>query len=176
MGRLFSFPILLVSVTVFLQFSNSMSSSLIHKTCKSTIDYKFCIHTLDSDPRTANADLVRLANISLDLTSHNATDTHGYISHLLENATEPAMKKWLNLCFENYDYALAGISDAIMSLASQVYENLDLSVQFVGAQARICEDSFGEKGHKSPLSLRNDDLNRLSDIVSTIASILNPDH
>ncbi|XP_058096169.1 putative invertase inhibitor [Magnolia sinica] len=104
-------------------------------TYKSTIDYEFCIHILDSDPRTANADLVGLANISLDLALRNATDTHGYISHLLENATEPSMKKWLNICLEKYDHALAGISDAFMSLASKVYENFDLKAQFVDAQA-----------------------------------------
>ncbi|XP_058096236.1 putative invertase inhibitor [Magnolia sinica] len=154
-----------------------MSSSLVHKTRESTIDYKFCIHTLDSDPRTTTADLVGLANISLDLTFHNATDTHVYISRLLENANEPTIKKWLNICHEKYGYALAGISDSFNDLAYKDYENLNLSAQLVGAQALQCEKSFGakEESHKSPLSLRNDDLNRLSDIVATIASILNPD-
>ncbi|XP_058092927.1 putative invertase inhibitor [Magnolia sinica] len=174
MGRLLSFPILLIVVTIFLQISNSMSSSLIHKTCKSTIDKKFCIDTLDSDPRTANADLVSLANISLDLTLRNATDTREYISHLLENATDPVMKKWLNGCLKSYGGALAGIRDASRDIASKDYESMVHSIQIGGSQPLICEQSFGEKGHKSPLNHRNNDVNRLSNIVGAIASILMP--
>ncbi|XP_058078539.1 putative invertase inhibitor [Magnolia sinica] len=105
--------------------------------------------------------------------SRNATDTHEYISRLLENATDPAMKKWLNSCLKSYGYALSGISDAFRDYASKVYENIDFTIQIVGAQALICEHSFGEKGHKSPLSHRNNNLNRLSNIVGAIASIIN---
>ncbi|XP_058078538.1 putative invertase inhibitor [Magnolia sinica] len=119
-------------------------------------------------------DLVGLANISLDLTLRNATDTHAFISHLLENATDPAMKKWLNSCQKNYDYALAGIRDTFRDIASKDYESMIFTVDIVGAQALICEHSFGEKGHKSPLNHRNNDLNRLSNIVGAIASILMP--
>ncbi|THG08654.1 hypothetical protein TEA_015524 [Camellia sinensis var. sinensis] len=62
-------------------------SELVSSICKNTTNYRFCVESLYSDPRTPTADSYVLAYVSFDLAYLNASHTEDYIDMLFNNTT-----------------------------------------------------------------------------------------
>ncbi|XP_058076306.1 pectinesterase inhibitor-like [Magnolia sinica] len=165
---LFSLPPYLSTARVIINDDYSIFE--VYTICKQTTDFDFCSQALNSDPRTPTADLVTFSEISLDLASRNATDTSKYISQLLSKATDPVIKEHLSVCSQAYKSAIEEIGEAYKLLQSKSYEALSKEAVAVRAKPVVCENSF--KGTQSPLTSKNENLERLAVIVGVIADLL----
>lgn len=75
---------------------------LINKTCKKTPDYNLCVSSLQSNPKSLDADVQGLADIMAKITLSNATDTLSYIRKQVNQTEDPKLEQSLAYCAEVY--------------------------------------------------------------------------
>uniref|UniRef100_A0A6N2LUI1 Pectinesterase inhibitor domain-containing protein n=1 Tax=Salix viminalis TaxID=40686 RepID=A0A6N2LUI1_SALVM len=75
---------------------------LINKTCRKTPDYNLCVSSLQSNPKSLDADVQGLADIMANITLSNATDTLSYIQILVSQTKDPMLEQSLAYCAEVY--------------------------------------------------------------------------
>ncbi|XP_068660626.1 putative invertase inhibitor [Aristolochia californica] len=154
------------------------SDELVDRVCRGSDDYYFCVSTLNSDHRTPNADLVGLAQISVDVTTKDLTSTYNYIEVLLKKTTDPRMKRDLGQCSGFYDTARNATLDASKAVARKDFAEVVTDAQLVGAAVGDCQDVFRAENPPlaSPLKEQNQNAIDLATIVNSAANLLRGSH
>lgn len=163
---------LLLALALALPFMIFASENLISVICSKSINPPLCLKALKSDPRSANANLRSLAQISIDLAQASAKETSTMVELLTKNATNRRLKAQYQTCTENYDDAISNLADANNFLKSGDFESLNVYASAVVTDADTCEDSFVESpGSVEPRQLKqaNKKLEDFANIILVIA-------
>ncbi|XP_059278091.1 cell wall / vacuolar inhibitor of fructosidase 1-like [Lycium ferocissimum] len=152
-------------------FTNKDNTTLIHNTCKNTPNYQLCISTLQSDPRSSDADITVLGLVMVDAVKKKTVEIMESIKEL--EKTNPKWKIPLNECSLFY-YAVikADVPEAVDGLKKGVPKFAEMGMDDTAVEAEICEYSFKENGLNSPLSKKNRDLMDLSNVAKSIIRML----
>lgn len=82
----------------------------MEEVCKGTVDPRFCITTLRSNPRSSSADVKGLGHIIIEATLAKSLDSFAQVTTLLRKATEPITKTCLESCSFQYDLLIENVS------------------------------------------------------------------
>lgn len=172
-------PFLFASLLLALPFMTIIptfaSENLISLICSKSINPPLCLKALKSDPRSAQANLRGLGQISIDLAQASAKETSRMIELLAKNTTNRRLKGQYETCTENYDDAISNLDDAKNFLKSDDFESLNVYASAVVTDADTCEDSFVESpGTVEPQQLKqaNKNLEDFANIILVIANRL----
>ncbi|KAL5799082.1 hypothetical protein ACOSQ2_003902 [Xanthoceras sorbifolium] len=180
----FSLSLLLLFFFSSIFHATSSAHNLVRETCKKcaendpTLDYKFCVASLESIPRSHNTSLHQLGIISITLTRSNVTHTRSYIKKLLKQQKkkkkyDPFIRVCLRDCLDLYSDAIPTLKQAVKDYKSKHYEDANILVSSVMDASTTCEDGFHEKkGVVSPLTKRNNDTFQLSAIALSIINMV----
>ncbi|XP_068660573.1 putative invertase inhibitor [Aristolochia californica] len=156
--------------------SPQAASKLIDEVCQGVKngDYGFCVRTLESDPRAAGADLLGLAQISIEVSSRGVARNLVHTQNLLRLAKDPALKSSLRSCLDLYDTSFFWISEANNFLREKDYRNVILRAKRVHGNAARCE--HGLKALRppvpSPLTSQNHAAEVLAQTLGSAAYLL----
>lgn len=157
----------------FGRLSTKIASNELNEICSTTQDPSFCVQALNSDPRTANADLKGLAQISIDLAKSSATKTTTLITSLVEKTSDPKLKGRYQTCAENYDNSISSLDDCTKSMSSGDYSSLNFQASAAMDGPMTCLDSFeGPPKDPSELPSKCEDLEHLCSIILAISKRL----
>ncbi|GAY35658.1 PMEI domain-containing protein [Citrus sinensis] len=170
----------LLLVHLLLQSSISCSASasvskietlLIQETCKHTDYYNLCVASLESDPRSLNADVKELAIILVELLQANANETLWHVGDLFKKVSDPALYRFYGTRIEEYRAIVERqIPEAIDALQSGDYMVSKKDAEAAAAHADSCEEQFA--GETQPFSDQNKAVHGLSLVTSSILGIL----
>lgn len=150
---------------------------LIKKVCRNSLNYTLCVSSMSSDPRTADAGLFLLTNISIDHALANASDTYAAVKKMYDAATEPKLKACLLSCETEYYLAVYHLQSAIQYLAEKNYFDGISALQAAFDDVTTCEDAFNEPRFqpvKSPLIQKNQIAKYLCNISFEFERLLGP--
>ncbi|KAK4434747.1 hypothetical protein Salat_0637600 [Sesamum alatum] len=157
--------VLLVSGTAA---SGAGTTELATQICRNTSSYAFCQEAMYSDPRAVGADRYLLAYIAYRQAYLNATETADYIaSELKSGGASGSLRK----CLGYYEEAIRRLAEMLGNLDSETFYGLDQLSIDVENSVRGCEASVGNSPSPSPLSKRNDDLIKLSNICLVVSKL-----
>ncbi|KAL5996234.1 hypothetical protein ACLOJK_026308 [Asimina triloba] len=173
---LFLQPPSFASATQSSSSSSSNSTSFIRSTCKKTQHYDICVAALESDPRSSAADLQVYAQILIELTLANATNTYSFISKLVnETDDDDVLRMCLYDCSAVYDIGINHLRDALMFLGLREHVEVGKLAGEAGDEGVECENFFKTPPlpkSPSPLTSRNEMLEALSSISKSIVGLL----
>uniref|UniRef100_A0A2N9GBY4 Pectinesterase inhibitor domain-containing protein n=1 Tax=Fagus sylvatica TaxID=28930 RepID=A0A2N9GBY4_FAGSY len=99
--------------------SNEIGNSLIAKSCNQTEFPDVCISTLESDPRSSNANLTDLSKIGFELTVTKSNETLAEAFKLLINASD--YEEWARRSACYYEY---NSSDSQIKVGLQYFDEM----------------------------------------------------
>ena len=173
MYRAISISAMLTVFLAFMDVSDSMTIKEVQDICSTTQDPPFCVKALNSDSRTAGADLKGLAQISIDLAKADATKTAPLIASLEEKAKDPKLKGRYETCAENYDNSIDSLDECTESVSSGDYNSLNIQASAAMEGPETCLDSFeGPPEDPSQLPGKCEDLIHLCSIILAISKRL----
>ncbi|KAK6148386.1 hypothetical protein DH2020_019298 [Rehmannia glutinosa] len=139
-----------------------------------THDQAFCMKVLGSDPRTKNAALRELVQITIDLGLYIATGTKVKIKSPVLSEKDPILRSHFVTCDEYYGNAISSLREAVSDLKRGEYKELGFEGGISNADANDCEDEFKRPPtYKSPLAVENRRLGLFGEIIVIIANLLN---
>ncbi|KAF3772581.1 putative invertase inhibitor [Nymphaea thermarum] len=145
----------------------------IKKTCKQTLDYSFCLTTLQADNRSFHANLTGLDAIAMEMGLKNATSTLSYISKLLNQKTDPYTKACLKDCKELYSSTIDSFKSGIENLGAKRYDDVNVEISAAMTNADTCETGFTDgDGGASPLTKQNQNLMNLGSLALAILKLI----
>ncbi|KAG6687708.1 hypothetical protein I3842_11G087000 [Carya illinoinensis] len=158
------------------------SVDIINQTCKTcadesyTVDYIFCLTSLQVIPVSHVTNLHGLALIAMELALRNATNTVSGIKKSLNGtAFDPFALACLENCLELYSGSVRTIVDSIGAFVSEHYVIAKVWLSTVMEAVATCEEGFAEKkGEVPPLTKENYDLFQLCNIALCIIHLLTP--
>ncbi|KAK3025352.1 hypothetical protein RJ639_043861 [Escallonia herrerae] len=118
------------------------SSQLISEVCSKVPNSALCLEALKSDPRSANADLVGLGRISIDLTKAATKTTYELINSLLNKTSDPRLRGRYDFCSVCYGRAVSDLNESEKSLSSGKYLELNNFAAAALGEKDLCEDNF----------------------------------
>ncbi|KAK2976832.1 hypothetical protein RJ640_014616 [Escallonia rubra] len=118
------------------------SSQLISEVCSKVPNSALCLEALKSDPRSANADLVGLGRISIDLTKAATKTTYELINSLLNKTSDRRLRGRYDFCSVCYGRAVNDLDDSEKSLSSGKYLELNNFAAAALEEKDLCEDNF----------------------------------
>ncbi|KAJ9152587.1 hypothetical protein P3X46_026141 [Hevea brasiliensis] len=138
------------------------------------LSYNFCVRSLEANPKTQNATLEELVNISIKLTISNATNISSSISQLLNQKNLDAYTRGaLQDCLELYSDANSELNEAMCDLKKKDYFKANIDVSSAMDSSTTCEDGFKEKkGMVSPLTKENNAFFQWTAIVLAFINML----
>ncbi|GAA0164042.1 hypothetical protein LIER_19768 [Lithospermum erythrorhizon] len=142
-------------------------AALIDTVCQKTSDPNFCKSTLNSDSRSASADLNGLADIVLQQAEVKALEILARIQRLTKEATDPRIQNGLFACNQLYGPARDKISAAILDLTRDATRAASLA-SGAALDPVTCEASF----RPSPSPLTNEN-NVFASLAKTASEIIN---
>ena len=144
-----------------------MDANLIAQTCRKTPNYKLCVSSLQSDPRSESADVRGLALVMVDVVKATATTALNRINVLLkETPKDDSLKD----CADRYDSILQDdVKVANEAITKGDPKFAEESMNDAGGEAEDCENDF--KG-RSPLTHLNKDVTDVADVAAAIVRIL----
>ncbi|KAJ4721974.1 Pectinesterase inhibitor [Melia azedarach] len=155
----------------FWRKKNETKPNLIQKTCKQTHYYDLCILSLESDPRSSNADIKELALISAELVLLKANETLWHVGKLFRKVKDPVLYRLYGTCIEEYRAIVERqVPEAIAALRSGQYSTSKTDAAAAATHAQNCQEQFG--GETRPFSHQNRAVHDLSLVTSTIIDIL----
>ncbi|KAK6117977.1 hypothetical protein DH2020_048277 [Rehmannia glutinosa] len=164
--------IYLLNLVLLISGKLCASDNLLKDVCRQTQDEAFCMNVLGSDPRTRDARLFQLGQITIDLGAYSATGTKVKIHSLFLSEKDPELKIRLSVCDENYDDAIDSLREAVDDLEHGEYTDLKLEGGSVYGDAYDCEDAFKKPpAYTSPLTDENYRLQRFGEIIIIIANM-----
>ncbi|KAI3466474.1 hypothetical protein Pfo_023137 [Paulownia fortunei] len=161
---LFTFILSCLTSMLFLSGAAAGTTDLATQVCRNTTNYAFCRDVIYSDPHSVGADQDFLAYIVFRQAYFNATNTQDYITSELksmEAGRKSGKLTGLRKCQGYYQEAVQRLAEMLGDLDSDTFYGLDKLSLDVEGSARACEASVG---WRSPLSKRNEDLIKLSNI------------
>ncbi|CAN1806392.1 Cell wall / vacuolar inhibitor of fructosidase 1 [Linum perenne] len=161
-------PLSAFFILLLLSLTTAEGTPLIKETCKQTPDYALCVTLLSS--RAAKATTVKsLALAMIDVVKAKATATSLQIKKLIKTTSSPQLKAALQTCDSNYGVIID--FDVPGAVTEVKYGNPKFGVDSMvdsAAESQNCEDQFRGKG-KSPLTSRNEDVRRVSDVAAAVS-------
>ncbi|KAK9144867.1 hypothetical protein Sjap_004770 [Stephania japonica] len=135
-------------------------SDIVAETCKEMnyVDYKLCLATLNSDPKSHSADLHRLEVISIRVIQTNASRLSMHVATLLRDVGRRGgrTRSALHACLELYEGTAVGMQKAKKYMKaknySEVHSELSSAVQVPDA----CEQMFKKMKVNSVLTKQNE--------------------
>ncbi|KAK2976829.1 hypothetical protein RJ640_014613 [Escallonia rubra] len=145
-----SIPALLLSLLAAILVPNltlanasvKSSSQLISSVCSKVPNSALCLEAFKSDPRSANADLVGLGRISIDLTKSATKTTYELINSLLNKTSDRRLRGRYDFCSVCYGRAVNDLDDSEKSLSSGKYLELNNFAAAALEEKDLCEDNF----------------------------------
>ncbi|XP_047339612.1 pectinesterase inhibitor-like [Impatiens glandulifera] len=117
------------------------STTLIQNVCSKTHNLNLCNDILNSDPRSAHADLKGLVQILIDKTYAKGNFALTVIASLYKNANNTETKDQLHLCVISYKSAMNNLNKANAALKSGNREIIsDITSVIDGAES--CDDVY----------------------------------
>ncbi|KAJ9174945.1 hypothetical protein P3X46_013538 [Hevea brasiliensis] len=148
------------------------ASDLITQTCDKTLYKDLCISTLGS---TNVKDMQSLAELVLNITSSNGSETQKLIAEILNKSSNNNnfMKIYLRDCSEAYQNAVDQLNKSMAALKSKAFNDLNTWVTAAMSNAESCENGFKENpGTVSPFTNSNKKFSQLCSITLTITNLL----
>ncbi|WOL16683.1 hypothetical protein Cni_G25471 [Canna indica] len=160
--------LILLSLLTFSSATTSSGAETLQKACNLTIDYHFCITSLQAHARSRSVDLRILGTIAIDLSIANATATTSKLEILhSNNASKPYTKNKLEACLMLYKNAILPLRLAAEFLASK---HFGVAKSMMEAPVFAPGSCQGLLGHM--LAKENDDLFNLMLIARRIIEAL----
>ncbi|OAY38689.1 hypothetical protein MANES_10G035400v8 [Manihot esculenta] len=130
-------------------FSTSTSvqgADIIEETCKKTEYYDLCVKTLRSDPRSSNADLKGLTQITLEASLVFGRGAFIKIKKMYNETKDKGLKSCLHVCVENYELAVViNLPGAIKLLGRNKFNDVNSYLSAAYDAPETCLDSFSEE-------------------------------
>ncbi|OVA20607.1 Pectinesterase inhibitor domain [Macleaya cordata] len=119
-----------LSTVLAINYHDQNSLAFIQDTCRRTGYYDICVSSLESDPRSFNADSVGVARISIELAKANATGVLNYINNLISDTKNVSQS--IKSCQELYQNAISELQTAIgfLDAANYLQTNVKISEAF----------------------------------------------
>ncbi|KAI3882978.1 hypothetical protein MKX03_028711 [Papaver bracteatum] len=112
-----------------------------------SLNYDFCVSSLEANPLSKTSDIFGLAVISMELTSNNATYIHTYIEGILKDGKqEPRARMCLEDCMEFYSTAVEDVEEAMEAFNGKNYYWALSHVTAAMTDADTCKTGFTELG------------------------------
>ncbi|KAL5983683.1 hypothetical protein ACLOJK_017774 [Asimina triloba] len=169
---------LLLPLTLTLSSLNpafaATGAELIQSTCSQTTYPDVCSSSLSSHSASQTVDdLAGLAVIALKQAHAKASKIEEIIHEQLKKAKDGFVQQCLNDCVENFLDSIDQIEDAINSLDSKSYADVNTWITAAMADSESCEEGFKDKpGYTSPLTADTDTFNKLCDNALRITNLL----
>ncbi|KAL6493572.1 hypothetical protein OROGR_032351 [Orobanche gracilis] len=161
------YMVLLISSILF------AGSTLLQDVCHQTQDQPLCMDVLGSDPRSLDANIRMLGEITIDLGVYSATGTKVKIHSLLLSEKDPEVKVRLTMCADCYEDAIASLTYAIDLLNHSEYTRLKLYGASAYMDGYDCEETFKEPpAYRSPLTDENKRVELFGEVITIIANML----
>ncbi|KAL6583865.1 hypothetical protein OROMI_003154 [Orobanche minor] len=147
----------------------------IEDVCQKTRDVAFCTKVLSSNPPTKTADLREVGFMVIALTYYNTTSIRAKIQSLISKSEKnPDLRDRLIMCDDVYGHALDILKRGVDYLKDRDYIGAMIARGAVGDDGVYCEDTFKRPppAFKSPLTKENNDIERLSDMIMVISTML----
>ncbi|XP_070667364.1 cell wall / vacuolar inhibitor of fructosidase 1-like [Malus domestica] len=122
-----------------------MDANIIDQICKKTPDYNLCVSSLNSDPRSAIADVAVLGLVMVDIAKTKATDVAKKINELLKQSPSDPCTHFYKTILE------ADIPEAAKAFIGNP-KFAEQGMNNAAGEAQTCEDGFSGK---SPLINEN---------------------
>ncbi|KAG9456387.1 hypothetical protein H6P81_000895 [Aristolochia fimbriata] len=177
------FATVLVSVLIVLTYnvvqaavpSESAVSHTLEQVCKGVDDYKFCLTTLQADPRSSSEEDLRvLWNVSLDLTNANISTSLKKIDALLAKEKELTYKKKiLRDCKRLFSDGVSYTVKAKRFFVYQLYFEAGMCVNGTIKNSETCQSLWTQGTPKSPplLTTETSNLTKISFIANAILKL-----
>ena len=133
-----------------------------------TIDYDFCVASLQSDLKSSTVDARGLALIAARLSLATATSTKTKIDGLIQGSLDPTVKAILGLFSNSYSNMILGLTGFIGSIKAENNTDAVEKLDFVKDRSPDCEDSFLEGGKRSPVAKEDNDLADLTTLALAV--------
>ncbi|XP_057971717.1 putative invertase inhibitor [Malania oleifera] len=169
-------------LSFFLIYGAHGEANFIAKVCKdlvqadSTMNYAFCMESLQAIPKSHKASLRGLGFFSMSLVQKNALRIGRLVQNLL-NSQDMKMsdytKNCLKDCSELYADAVDSVKEAVDSFKGRDYDSANIKMSAAMDASSTCEDQFKEgKGSKSPMTESSKQMFQLSGMALTIINML----
>ncbi|XP_073137756.1 cell wall / vacuolar inhibitor of fructosidase 2-like [Henckelia pumila] len=173
--KVFLIVLVTVSISFFAQgkASNNKDMTLLESVCKRTYDYKLCISSLKSNPRSYNADIKGLARIMMGVTRSKVDEILRVMLQLGRNATDPRVPECLdNVCYPVYDESTDYIQHAVEHLQSNSLKEAITDMNYANGDEQECEKCFAKLEIKSPMTSINTQFATLCKVTEDIIRVL----
>lgn len=165
---------------IFIGSPLTKATNLVPDTCMKisksdpNVKYDSCVSTFESDPRSSEASLEELAEISFNFSMSKAKSIHSTIGQLLKDPKlDPFAKKALQTCSDLYSGAPDDLQEGLNALKRGDYALANLRASSAVDCGPDCEDAFrDEKGEVSPLTKDNNDYFQLGAISLAFTNLL----
>ncbi|KAK9948527.1 hypothetical protein M0R45_004098 [Rubus argutus] len=144
-----------------------MDANLIDQTCRKTPNYKLCVSSLKSDPRSKSADVRGLALVMVNVVKTKATTTLKRINELLKKTPRDDSLKDCHHMYLTILQADIVVANEAITLGDPKFA--EESMNDAGIEATNCENNF--KG-RTPLTHLNRDVTNVSGVAAAIVRIL----
>ncbi|KAI8561909.1 hypothetical protein RHMOL_Rhmol04G0378800 [Rhododendron molle] len=118
------------------------TTTLINQICSQAQNSSLCLQVLESDPRSAHADLGGLGKISIDIARKDAKQKSNLIASLKKEATNSSLKGRYDYCAELYGDAIDDLHGAGQILNKKVLSPFDISTFRIKASAAFSGPNF----------------------------------
>ncbi|KAJ7955264.1 Pectinesterase inhibitor-like protein [Quillaja saponaria] len=134
-------------------------ANLIDQTCKKTPNYDVCVSSLQSDPRSNDADVRGQARILVDVINSDSTQTLNEIKKLLQGSPEPTVKEALQACADKYNAILKGdVPQAVEGLDKGNFKFAESGANDAANEADSCERGLSSKSTLTKLNTQVQDV------------------
>ncbi|KAI3986325.1 hypothetical protein MKX01_002170 [Papaver californicum] len=175
----FSLVSLTLSYLLFLfLFSHGVNGAdIIEPTCNKAaksspnINYKYCLNSLNANPKSRNADIQQLGIISTELAKSKANLISTDIKRLLVENKNRVDNKYLQDCLEMFSNAVSDLEKVLEAFNAKDYFKANILMSAAMDASTNCEDGFKETGLVSPLTKMNDSYFQTTAITLAITNM-----
>ncbi|KAK7303659.1 hypothetical protein RJT34_14571 [Clitoria ternatea] len=147
-------------------------SDLVDQICKKTPFFDLCSSILHSNPLSPKTDLKGVALLMVNNILANASDTLSYIEGQIKQTSDRQLEQALAFCAESYipvvKYILPQAADAI---SQSRFGFASYCISDAVKEVSTCDKKFSSFS-QSPLGDRNDIVQKLVDVASSIIKLL----
>lgn len=148
-------------------------ADFIDNVCSATKNPPFCSTSLRSDPRSGNADLEILGEISIKLSKDNINQTEEILIHQLRKSVGNNNKVLIEIydtCLENYGDGVDALNDSFSDLKKSDFEGMSITASAADTDIETCDDNFSDANISEPQKLV-DSSKTARDLISIVLAV-----
>ncbi|XP_026383099.1 putative invertase inhibitor [Papaver somniferum] len=148
------------------------NGNIIRDVCKNAVTsdpdlkYGFCVASLSENPKSKDADLLGIGEISLQICLQNVTSIESYLDKIAfgvgKGKQNPKQYYPLNTCLGMYGSAIRFINMAITNFKEKDYYAADKVLSAASGAPTECEHRYKQSGLDSPFTKENSDFFQLT--------------